>query len=94
MGQDVFDALSAAAGRGVAVRIVQTQPSDSFPDDDSAALAKLHPSTVILRSINMTAVLGGGIIHTKFLIVDGSSIFVGSANMDWRCFSRRFLLFL
>ena len=84
LGQDVFDALSAAAGRGVALRIVQSQPSKSMPDDDSQALAKLYPNTVQLRSINMTHVLGGGIVHTKFWVVDSSSIFVGSANMDWR----------
>jgi hypothetical protein len=85
LGQDVFDALSDAAGRGVALRIVQSQPTGSMPDDDSAALAKRYPNTVSLRSINMTNVLGGGIVHTKFWVVDGSSIFVGSANMDWRC---------
>jgi hypothetical protein len=84
LGQDVFDALSDAAGRGVALRIVQSLPTGSFPDDDSAALAKLHPNIVSLRSINMTNVLGGGIVHTKFWVVDASSIFVGSANMDWR----------
>jgi hypothetical protein len=85
LGQDVFDALSDAAGRGVALRIVQSQPTGSMPDDDSAALAKRYPNTVSLRSINMTNVLGGGIVHTKFWVVDGSRIFVGSANMDWRC---------
>jgi hypothetical protein len=85
LGHDVFDALSAAAGRGVTLRIVQSEPTGSFPDDDSAALAKMHPDTVQLRSINMTHVLGGGIVHTKFWVVDASSIFVGSANMDWRC---------
>ena len=84
LGQDVYDALSAAAGRGVSLRIVQSEPTGSFPDDDSAALAKLHPNSVELRSINMTSVLGSGIVHTKFWVVDGSSIFVGSANMDWR----------
>ena len=80
----MFDALSAAAGRGVALRIVQSLPTGSFPDDDSAALRKLHPNNVELRSINMTSVLGSGIVHTKFWVVDASSIFVGSANMDWR----------
>ncbi len=55
-----------------------------MPDDDSQALAKLYPNSVQLRSINMTHVLGGGIVHTKFWVVDSSSIFVGSANMDWR----------
>ena len=86
LGQDVFDALAAAAARGVTLRIVQSEPTGSFPDDDSAALAKRHPANVLLRSINMTSVLGSGIVHTKFWVVDSSSIFVGSANMDWRCF--------
>ena len=38
----MFDALSAAAGRGVRLRIIQSQPTSSMPDDDSQALAKVR----------------------------------------------------
>lgn len=28
--------------------------------------------------------LTGGVLHSKFWVVDGRHIYVGSANMDWR----------
>ncbi len=32
----------------------------------------------------MTALFGNGVMHAKFLIVDGASFYLGSANFDWR----------
>jgi phospholipase D3/4 len=42
---------------------------------------------ITLRSINWTAICAGGILHTKLIVVDGESFYVGSANMDWRSLS-------
>lgn len=28
--------------------------------------------------------LTGGVLHSKFWVVDGQHIYMGSANMDWR----------
>lgn len=28
--------------------------------------------------------LTGGVLHTKFWLVDGTHLYIGSANMDWR----------
>lgn len=28
--------------------------------------------------------LTGGVLHSKFWVVDGRHVYVGSANMDWR----------
>lgn len=28
--------------------------------------------------------LTGGVLHSKFWVVDGQHVYVGSANMDWR----------
>ena len=42
-------------------------------DDNGRFKARLEGATagnVLLRSINMTRVLGGGIVHTKFWVVD------------------------
>lgn len=36
-----------------------------------------------IREVNMKA-LTSGVLHTKFWIVDGKHIYIGSANMDWR----------
>lgn len=36
-----------------------------------------------VRYVPMTQ-LTGGVLHSKFWIVDGKHIYLGSANMDWR----------
>jgi phospholipase D3/4 len=83
MGQNIFNGLvDAALKRNVSIRIVQQQPSPSMPDTDSQALMRMGAATV--RSINWSTLMGTGILHTKFIIVDGKSFYVGSSNFDWR----------
>ncbi|NWT49192.1 PLD3 Phospholipase, partial [Chroicocephalus maculipennis] len=36
-----------------------------------------------VRAVDMPQ-LTGGVLHTKFWLVDGTHLYVGSANMDWR----------
>jgi len=86
-GADIFTALISAIGRGVRLRIVQTQPSAAFPQNDTAYLATLGRN-VEVRSIDMPKFFQAGIVHTKFMIVDKSSLYVGSANYDWRSLSQ------
>lgn len=78
VGKGLYGELVAAAGRGVKVRIAQSAPISS----DCEALEAQGVAEV--RTVNMTALLGAGIVHTKFIIVDGRQFYVGSANMDWR----------
>ena len=85
-GTDVFEALSGLAGRGVKLRIVQNPPSDEFPNTDSLYLADKNLAQV--QGINMTRLVGGGIMHTKLWIVDEKHFYVGSANMDWRALTQ------
>lgn len=68
--------------RGVHIRVVQTSPEGGFSDNDSLVLA--NDGIIELRNINITALIGAGILHTKLWIVDGEHFYVGSANMDWR----------
>lgn len=37
-----------------------------------------------VRSLNFGKLMGGGVLHTKFWIVDQRHVYIGSANMDWR----------
>lgn len=79
-GQAVFQALiNAAAQRKVQIRIVQNEPTDMFPDPDSAFLAQHGLAQV--RSINWSKLVGQGILHTKLIIVDQRHVYIGSANM-------------
>ena len=40
------------------------------------------------RSLNITRLLGGGVLHTKAWLVDGRHFYVGSANLDWRALAQ------
>ncbi|KAN0023271.1 hypothetical protein ACTFIU_011438 [Dictyostelium citrinum] len=80
LGIDIYNAIVDAHSRGINVRIVQNEPSASFPDTDTQALAKLG---IQVRSIDWVSLIGSGILHTKLMIVDESSAYVGSANADW-----------
>ncbi|EAL66149.1 phospholipase D3 [Dictyostelium discoideum AX4] len=81
LGLDIYKALVDANSRGVSIRIVQNQPSSSMPDTDTQNLAKLG---VQVRSINWPSLVGAGILHTKVIVVDQVSAYLGSANLDWR----------
>eukprot|EP01119_Soliformovum_irregulare_P000831 TRINITY_DN10616_c0_g1_i1.p1 TRINITY_DN10616_c0_g1~~TRINITY_DN10616_c0_g1_i1.p1 ORF type:complete len:619 (+),score=143.49 TRINITY_DN10616_c0_g1_i1:696-2552(+) len=87
MGQQIFqDLVTAGRDRKVDIRIVQNQPSTTFTDEDSAALAKMGIATV--RSIDWVKLIGAGILHTKLIIIDDSHMYIGSANFDWTSLSQ------
>ncbi|XP_077294521.1 5'-3' exonuclease PLD3-like isoform X2 [Arctopsyche grandis] len=82
-GEDVFQALyKAGTKRGITVNIAQSAPTASNPNTDTEILAKKKAAEV--RSVNFPKLLGGGVLHTKFWIVDRAHFYIGSANMDWR----------
>ena len=82
-GQVLFDALKAAAGRGVRIRIVESPGFDSS-DGESKVLQCAFPGQIEIRRIDMRDWYSSGIMHQKLWVFDGKSVHVGSANMDWR----------
>lgn len=72
--------------QGVKIRIVQTPPTDTFPQIDTNILSKEGLADV--RSLNITRLVGSGILHTKMWLVDGKHFYVGSANQDWRALTQ------
>eukprot|EP00118_Oscarella_pearsei_P004359 m.18508 g.18508 ORF g.18508 m.18508 type:complete len:442 (+) comp27672_c0_seq1:75-1400(+) len=81
-GKSVFDSLLSAGNSKINIRIVQTVPSEEYPNDDTAFLAAAGAAEV--RSLNLAHLIGGGILHAKFWIVDSKHFYIGSANLDWR----------
>src|SRR5262245_54352675 len=78
----VLDALGRAARRGVRVRLILDAGMHStypLPADSLAGVPG-----IAVRVIDMKKVAGSGVQHSKYLIVDGEQIFVGSQNLDWR----------
>ncbi|HEX6839666.1 MAG TPA: phospholipase D-like domain-containing protein [Polyangia bacterium] len=79
--EPVIDALAAAAGRGVHVRLLV---DDGFARHEGATLAALQAMGKFeIRRFDMHA-RAGGILHAKYFIVDGTEAYLGSQNFDWR----------
>uniref|UniRef100_A0A3P9MKC0 5'-3' exonuclease PLD3 n=1 Tax=Oryzias latipes TaxID=8090 RepID=A0A3P9MKC0_ORYLA len=77
-GETVLQTLRDLSGK-LKVRIAVNAPQEKQQED----LRLLNDSGADIRVVNMKA-LTSGVLHTKFWIVDGKHIYIGSANMDWR----------
>ncbi len=77
----VLDALVKRADAGIKVRVLVDQ---SFLAANQAGVDHLRRSPRIeIRALPNTT-LTGGVLHAKYMVVDGSNVFVGSQNFDWR----------
>lgn len=82
-GEDIFKSLTEAATRkNIKIRIAQNLPDTSQPNFDTEELSKIQGIQV--KSLNFSALMGNGILHTKLWIIDNTHFYVGSANFDWR----------
>lgn len=79
-GERILEELLKLPARGVSVRVAVNSPSSKFPLSDLQALER---SGAAVRTVDMPR-LTRGVLHTKFWIVDGAHLYIGSANMDWR----------
>lgn len=77
----IFEKIKQTALRGVKVKIVQNDPTGTSWGRDTAKLAEFG---IAVHSMNFTALIGAGILHTKLWIADNRHFYVGSANTDWR----------
>ncbi|KAI6652898.1 Phospholipase D3-like [Oopsacas minuta] len=79
-GEQILTSLKLLGGKGVTIRIVEEISSKGKSDSDQLEKLKLAQ----VQHLNMSNFGTGGILHTKFIFVDGKHMYVGSANMDWR----------
>lgn len=77
----VLAELEKAGARGVKVRFLL---SVKMLNEDPASVARIRriPGAEV-RSLDLAAV-SRGILHAKYVVVDGKEAFVGSQNFDWR----------
>lgn len=81
-GVHIFDELIKAYHRGVRVSIVLNVQSAFVPySPDPAILESLGAAEV--RYVNWTNVAAGGILHTKIIITDSETVYIGSSNIAW-----------
>lgn len=79
--EQVVRALEQAAARGVRVRFLADEKFyATYPDtlDRLARAPGIEVRRLDLRPIS------GGVLHAKYMLVDGAQVYVGSANFDWR----------
>lgn len=68
-GESIFERfLATGIQRKVKIRIAQSAPSNVSPNIDTQIFVKKRAAEV--RSVNFERLLGGGVLHTKFWIVD------------------------
>ncbi|XP_024059992.1 phospholipase D4-like isoform X2 [Terrapene carolina triunguis] len=77
-GRQVLEKLRDLPSRGVKLNIAVNSPQKS--DRDTEELASKGADVKYVELERLT----GGIVHTKFWVVDGKHVYIGSANMDWR----------
>jgi len=79
--EKILNALADAGARGVKVRIIT---DEAFRKETSSSCAYLRGKPNIQwKWINVFKELKG-IQHSKYFIVDGEELFLGSQNFDWR----------
>lgn len=76
----VIQAVERAAARGVKVRFLAEK---AFQKTYPEILASLAAKGVDVRIYDF-GVLGGGVLHAKYFLVDGREVYMGSQNFDWR----------
>ncbi|MEQ9887329.1 phospholipase D-like domain-containing protein [Pectobacterium zantedeschiae] len=78
----VLQHLRAAGERGVRIRLLLEEKGLKISTPDTLEQLKTIPN-LELRVIPFER-LSGGIVHAKYLLVDGKQAYMGSQNLDWR----------
>ncbi|MDN2704880.1 phospholipase D-like domain-containing protein [Janthinobacterium sp. SUN100] len=83
--EKVLASLTAAGQRGVKIRFLLDQKGVGLSEAATIAQIKTIPN-LDLRLIDFNKITGNGIVHAKYLAVDGQVAYIGSQNFDWRSF--------
>jgi len=81
----VVERLAAAGKRGVKIRFLLEQKGLGLSEKSTLDQLRAIPN-LELRVLDFGKLTGNGIIHAKYMVVDGATAFVGSQNFDWRAF--------
>lgn len=78
----VIDHLEAAGKRGVKIRFLMEEKGIKL--SEGSTLERLRAIPNLTFRVLPYGQVSGGIIHAKYIVVDGRQAFVGSQNFDWR----------
>lgn len=82
----VIEHLAAAGARGVRIRFLMEERGKSASEPATIERLRAIPN-LELRFMEYGKLSNNGIIHAKYLVVDGRSAYLGSQNFDWRSFA-------
>jgi len=80
--EQVIERLEAAGKRGVKIRFLLEEKGIRL--SEASTLERLRAIPNLTLRVLPYGQLSGGIIHAKYMVVDGRQAFVGSQNFDWR----------
>ncbi|XP_062502278.1 5'-3' exonuclease PLD3-like isoform X2 [Corticium candelabrum] len=83
-GHKIYNKLKSLGKSPVNIRVVENEPNEKFHDKDSHDLDEDGAADVLSIDFKKMTKNGGGVLHTKFWIIDNKHFYIGSANMDWR----------
>ncbi|WP_397457303.1 phospholipase D-like domain-containing protein [Pseudomonas lurida] len=78
----VIERLEAAGKRGVKIRFLLEEKGLKL--SEPTTLERLRAIPNLTFRVLPYARVSGGIIHAKYMVVDGKQAFIGSQNFDWR----------
>ncbi|XP_074602745.1 5'-3' exonuclease PLD3-like [Brevipalpus obovatus] len=81
-GEEVMQALTDALQAKVSVQIAFSGKTEDIDKNEDLKLLRENGAQVV--GVDFERLLGSGILHTKFMIADNKTLYIGSANMDWR----------
>jgi phosphatidylserine/phosphatidylglycerophosphate/cardiolipin synthase-like enzyme len=84
--EQVIARLAAAGARGVKIRFLMEEKGKFASDMPTIERLRQIPN-LEFRYLDYSKLTGNGIIHAKYLVIDGSAAYVGSQNFDWRSFA-------
>lgn len=85
-GRQIMEALARSNSRGVNLSFVlDSSGRNSMSKEEDIRQLKLIGQ---VKFVNMTKLLRAGVLHSKFLIVDNETLYVGSSNFDWRSYTQ------
>ena len=79
--EDSVSAIEQAAARGVRVRFLGDKRFEKTYPGTLARLGRVPGIEVRILDLSEHT---GGVLHAKYMVVDGREAFVGSQNFDWR----------
>lgn len=88
-GDAIYNTLmSVGKSRKVNVRMIENYPPKDKGDNADGVILE-NFGAVTRKSIDISEYMGRGKMHSKFLVADRKSFYLGSANLDWRSLNQK-----